>query len=482
MSIIPTPKEFAFKKTLVDVIPPINFLTHNLYSYPAKFIPHVPYYTISKYLKQDNSIVLDPFSGSSSTAIEALRLGHNCICIDINPLTNFLTEVKTQRINFELQQNSTGDSKSFISINKDNTKCSTDNIYLDKFMEKMKNYSDEFFYPKWNNIDHWYPEEFKHILARIWGFIYSIEANMPVDFMNLTKLCTLYLSRYLSYGARDVPKLFKSKRRIQQLETLREKVSKNPEIPYKVFKNKMISYYTQMKSLSSILFERKIYPEYEFSLNKSLLKSVDGEKRKIICLGETDVLSYEFPIENEFIDLIVTSPPYIYAQEYMRSTKLDLYWLDLVNDSRVRELTKKELGNKKTTDRSTIMYKLRNIETFISISQILEKAELKKYGKNGKYVPLVFNYFYDMYLIIEKLHTKLRKKGEFGFFVGNPTVLGHLIPCHKIFCEIFQDIGFKIIEIGFDRIMSPRLLKGRKNESPQGMDAEWLIISRKTNK
>ncbi len=48
------PKDYAFKKTFAGTIPRINFLTHNLYSYPAKFIPHVPFYTISKYLEKKN--------------------------------------------------------------------------------------------------------------------------------------------------------------------------------------------------------------------------------------------------------------------------------------------------------------------------------------------------------------------------------------------------------------------------------------------
>ncbi|MHA1969774.1 MAG: DNA methyltransferase [Candidatus Hodarchaeales archaeon] len=481
MQMVSKPKDYAFKKTFSDKIPPINFLTHNLYSYPAKFIPHVPFYTISKYLKNDNSIVLDPFAGSSSTAIEALRLGHNCICIDINPLTNFLTEVKTQKINFELNEDFSEKIEPY-TIPEDKVTQEFDLVKYDlrNFMTKLK-HNETLFFPTWSNIDHWYPEEFKQVLAGVWGFIYSYENQFTREFQNLVKLSALYLSRYLSYGARDVPKLFKSKRRIKQIDVLRKKIHKKPELPYKVFQDKLVANFKQMKNLSTALIEKNVSPQYEYILNDETVKSKKEELRKIICLGEVDISSYEFSIEDSFIDLIITSPPYIYAQEYMRSTKLDLYWLNLADDSRIRELTKKELGNKRITDTSIIMNKLRNIGSFLTISRILEKKEKDKYGKNGKYIPAVFNYFYDMYLIIEKLHEKLKSNGIFGLFIGNPTVLGHLVPCHNIFNEIFQDIGFKIVEIGYDQITSPRLLKGRKNESPQGMKAEWLIIAKKIN-
>lgn len=462
-----------------NIIPPVNYLTHNLYSYPAKFIPHVPYYVITKFLKNDDSIVLDPFAGSSSTAIEALHSGHNAICIDINPLTNFLTKVKTQRITFNLTEQATLKLDTFLETKIDksnNEKRYT--IHLNKFIGQMSK-SDEHFYPRWKNIDHWYPMEFKENLAHIWGFIYSVEDQYPEDFMNLVKITALYVSRYLSYGARDVPKLFRSKRRIKQIEELRKKVNTNPNIPYDTFRKTLLKYFNQMMQLTKVLEKKNITPDYEDKITPDNIRCNEINKRKIICLGDTDVLSLEFPINEEFIDLIITSPPYIYAQEYIRSTKLDLYWLNLVDDIRVRELTKKELGTKKGTDIEVIKSKLRNINSFNTTAEILEKREKEKYGKNGKYTLQTYNYFYDMHLIIENVNRYLKQNGLFGLFIGNPTVMGYQVPCHKIFYEIFVNLGLNIKEFGYDEIVSPRLLKGRQNLSPDGMKAEWLIIGQK---
>ncbi|MFW9902914.1 MAG: DNA methyltransferase [Candidatus Thorarchaeota archaeon] len=472
-------RNYAFKQKLGNKIPPKNYLTHNLYSYPAKFIPHVPYYVISKYMNNNNGIVLDPFAGSSSTAIEALHQGQNIICIDINPLTNFLTKVKTQRISFNLDQQAPLKLDVFLEANPDMSEDeSKDIIHLRKIIKQMSK-SDEYFIPRWKNIDHWYPMEFKHTLAQIWGFIYSIEDKYPEEFMNLIKLTALYISRFLSYAARDVPKLFRSKRRIKQVEELRKKVRTNPNIPYETFHRMLIKYYNQMIQLTKVLIKKNITPDYEEKISSNTIRSVEANKRKIVCLGGTDVLSLDFSLDYEFIDLIITSPPYIYAQEYIRSTKLDLYWLDLVDDIRVRELTKRELGTKIDTDIAVIKTKLQNIDSFSSIMDILEKCEKEKDGKCTKYALQTYTYFYNMYEIIEKMIRYLKERGVFGLFVGNPTVLGFQIPCHKIFFEIFQDLGLTIKEFGYDEIVSPRLLKGRQNLSPDGMKAEWLIIGQK---
>ncbi len=429
-------------------------------------------------MKNDDSIILDPFAGSSSTAIEALHLGHNTICIDINPLTNFLTRVKTQRITFNLAQKAPLKLDSFLETIIDKPKKEkSKTIHLSKLIQQMSK-SDEIFYPRWKNIDHWYPMEFKHNLTQIWGFIYSIEDKYPEDFMNLLKLTALYISRYLSYAARDVPKLFRSKRRIKQVEDLRKKVKANPNIPFDTFRRTLTKYFNQMMNLTKVLEEKNITPIYENKIINTI-RCNEANKRKIICLGDTDVLSINFPLDEEFIDLVITSPPYIYAQEYIRSTKLDLYWLNLVDDIRVRDLTKKELGTKKSTSIEVIKRKLRNINSFNSTMEILEKREKEKYGKNGKYIHQTYNYFYDMYLIIEKVIRYLKQQGIFGFFIGNPTVLGYQVPCHKIFYQIFIDLGLNIKEFGYDEIVSPRLLKGRQNLSPDGMKAEWLIIGQK---
>jgi len=72
-------------------------LTHNIHPYPAKFIPQIPSALIQE-LSSVGDTVTDPFCGSGTTLLEALRLNRNAIGIDANPLATLISRVKTTRL------------------------------------------------------------------------------------------------------------------------------------------------------------------------------------------------------------------------------------------------------------------------------------------------------------------------------------------------------------------------------------------------
>ena len=71
-----------------------RYFTHDLHPYPAKFIPQIPANLISQ-LSLPGDIVCDPFGGSATTAVEAVRLGRRAISLDANPLGALIGRVKT---------------------------------------------------------------------------------------------------------------------------------------------------------------------------------------------------------------------------------------------------------------------------------------------------------------------------------------------------------------------------------------------------
>ena len=68
-------------------------LTHGLHKYPAKFFPELPRWLIRRYSIELDTI-LDPFSGSGTTSVEALLLKRNSVGIDVDPFSRFLSKVK----------------------------------------------------------------------------------------------------------------------------------------------------------------------------------------------------------------------------------------------------------------------------------------------------------------------------------------------------------------------------------------------------
>ena len=75
----------------------LAYATHGIFRYFGKFPPPIATYLMNKYTKKGD-LVIDPMSGSGTTAVESALLGRRCIVNDLNPLSCLLAQVKTQRI------------------------------------------------------------------------------------------------------------------------------------------------------------------------------------------------------------------------------------------------------------------------------------------------------------------------------------------------------------------------------------------------
>ena len=72
--------------------------------YPAAFVPPIPKFLIAS-LTKAGDVVFDPFGGSGTTIIEALKLNRSAVYNDINPFACDIVRALLASVNQSLKNN-----------------------------------------------------------------------------------------------------------------------------------------------------------------------------------------------------------------------------------------------------------------------------------------------------------------------------------------------------------------------------------------
>lgn len=120
-----------------------QYLTHWIYPYKGKFHPQMIRALLNIIGLNYGDIVLDPFIGSGTTAVEAQLLGINCVGIDVSPLCVLQSKVKTE---------STSVVSEILKVKEEVTKRIEKTLFnqedksLDKTIDSIKNVKVRNFY------------------------------------------------------------------------------------------------------------------------------------------------------------------------------------------------------------------------------------------------------------------------------------------------------------------------------------------------
>lgn len=406
----------------IKTISNTGYFTHSIYFHPAKFIPQIVKFCLNNYCSENDNI-LDPFAGSGTVGLEAALNGFNSYLLDINPIINYIYPIKIPKIS----------QKIFISQYDELLKV------IDHIFKKSK-HSKIYFHNE--GLKYWYPPEIYNVLSQIWGQYHSNKDKFTKLQEGLFLLALFKTSKYYSYAEHTMPKLFTSKRKkhfIHELMCTREFTNNiNDSLKTHVM--------TELKKLYC--------PVKDLNGFKSL-------KNKVVYYAAD---SYSFPYGKlPVIDCIITSPPYLQAQEYIRTFKLELMWLGYIK-SDIRSLTKLEIPYREPKDA------LHN--TYID--------ELRKNITDKYLLKLFDSYFWFTLKTLERASERLKKTGKLCVLIGNPKISNIKVEIWKVIYDYFVNtLKFKYINVYQDKIKVRKLFMGRKNANPDGMKSEYLITLEK---
>ena len=397
-----------------ELVPEINdtgYLTHAIYAYPAKFIPQIVRYAINTYTKEGDWVV-DPFAGSGTVGVEAYLCKRNAVLLDLNLLLNHIMPLKIYRGKERLHEAS-----------------------LHELLASMRE-SKERFTPAWSNVTYWYAPEILEVLSQYWGFINNTDDQI---YAATIKSALLKAGKRFSYTEDRTPKLAKSKRKLNAIEEL---LKEN----WREQLDEMI-HTLSLKTLKSLNdFVMHTQHHFEDLGQVEFHGGVDSSK---VSVSRT-------------CDALITSPPYLQAQEYIRSTKMDLFWLGHTEEE-VRELSRLEIPYRKAD-------RIIQTETLDKIRKMLTRDDLHK---------RLDSYFCHTINALENSMNQLKPNAAACIFVGNPRIDGIIVEIWRILAEYFTERGWAYEKVYEDRIKTRKLFGARKNKNPDGMKSEYLLILRK---
>lgn len=414
-------KNWKLREKYRRVIPSTSYITHGIHPYTAKLIPHIPRYFIEKYTQKDD-VILDPFCGSGTTLLEARLLGRNAIGLDINPLATLISEVKTSSLDIDEL-----------------------NLAIRSVKEEMKN-GDGKITVKFPNIDYWFYRKAQNELTKIKFNVGNLNGRFSDSIYKFLLVCFSSIIRKSSYADPRMAKTYKSKRVIEKI--------KNGWVPtpLQYFEDTLDKNFERIKLFSKHLNE-----------NNNYVRVFQGDAR------ETSIILKQNGIKK--VDFIITSPPYINAQDYFRSYKLELWWLSLATPEEVRKLNKQAIG---TENISGGNYNTLPKSEYCYLNTILNK--IWKIDKKKSHI--VYNYFKNMKHILKESYNVLKIGRHFCLITGSNTICGVQIPTYKILTHIAKNNGFELIEIGRDEIKN-RALPPDRNHNGGIIKEEWITIFRK---
>jgi len=378
-----------------------SYITHDYHRYPAKFIPQVASKLIKKFTKKGD-LIGDPFMGSGTTLVEALVNERYGIGVDINPAAYIISKAKTTPINPKKLNNAI--NMLYKNIEKRNIDSKTN---LDSFFETPEvpyengDGNENIDVPSLERIDYWFDHDTKLDLAKIWHEINSVENEeikifLMCGFSHILKNC----SRWLMKSTK--PTIDKNKGDIDSYKSFKRHVNK--------MKRKNEEFYNFLS-------------DFSIKNHEELINAELGDCRNLPC-------------DDNVVDLIVTSPPYVTSYEYADLHQLTVLWFGYETD--IKNLRPKFVG--------TAMSR-KNIPNKIN-SSIAETTvnDLRSINQN-RLADSVHAYFFEMQECLIEMQRILKPGGKSAIVIGNTSLKKVPIYNGEVFAEIGINIGFNIYDV-----------------------------------
>lgn len=366
---------------------------HNMYLGRHGWLRLTPAYSVkvvAKALRNAKGLlyVLDPFSGTATTALAAAEQGHRALGVDINPFLVWLGNAKLAAYS------------------------QAEMTFAREFCESAHSSTNvpAVAPPPIRNIERWWHPVVLQALCELKGAVdrAASECAGAADLMLLAFCQTLIKVSNAAFNHQSMSFKGKSAKLAHTPEQCRE---------------------TFCRCLEDIL----------------------GAVRPN-CKGEGAVVladSRDAPPEAPF-DLLLTSPPYPNRMSYIRELRPYMYWLGYLKEARqAGELDWKAIGGTWGVATSRLSEWKPSGDPFLpaSLLDAVDRIEDAQ-GKNGRILAAyVHKYFCDMWEHFRAVSRVMKPGGKAVYIIGNSTFYGVMVAAEEVYAEMLREVGFVNVRI-----------------------------------
>lgn len=388
---------------------------HRIHAYPAKFPAFITTKAI-KYARSKNikvDTVADIFCGCGTVAYETVREGLHFWGCDINPVATLIARTKSRHYEDDVI------SSYYSNI--------VDSFSLQLFDEADQIANNE-------RIKYWFYDEQIEDLSRLKQAIVSVVQDSSYRefflcaFSNILKSCSRWLTKSIK-----------------------------PQIdPHKKPHNVIDAFSTQVRMM------RKANRENEIIESKADIETAN-------CLTKS--------INSPFVDLLVTSPPYVTSYEYADLHQLSTLWLGYTDD--YRSFRDGTIGS---------LHGSNNLEDLLKqLNNTGQEIVFKLFPVDKPKCRSVSQYYIDMQNAVKKVYEILKPGGGALFVIGNTEYKNVRINNAKHLLESLLSNGFVDVSVERRKISNKILTPYRDSigkfttdkNSRKVYSEEFIIFGRK---
>jgi SAM-dependent methyltransferase len=412
-------------RELIPNVGSVDRATHLLHSYPAKLLRHIPALVVSSpQLCPEKALVLDPFCGSGTTLVEAFLAGRSATGIDVNPLAVLISKVKTTPIQAP---------DAYRGLKQVLARARQDGI-------GGRSHSDR--------LTYWYHDRQLQELCCLRDALAVVTDQQTLDLMKVA----------LSATARDVSL---ANPRISVPVRLRPEAYPKDH----ALRDRLATRLNRLERVNVVA-----------AFSEAAEKAIGSvERLRPFASGQT--VSAELgdarsaATDPSQVDLILTSPPYLGAQKYIRATSLNLLCLEIADSAELKRLQKQSIGREFFRKEEYADARATGIK---DADRVISRCR----ASNPMRAHLAAEYLADMRSALAAMVARLRTGGALVLIVGGNQLCGEEFDTPAYLRTLCVELGLTVELQLIDTIRS-RGLMTRRNREASPIAAERVLVFRK---